>query len=117
MGTSTDKALGILIGRRIYEACHTRHVHLTTLAKKVHIDIATLYLYKGRGIQPRAETIVKICRYLGVSAGYLLGLESYDSNVSFVPEKDQIHLRKRKQCGLRKAKADQKVKYDWGRRS
>ncbi|MBQ8396670.1 MAG: helix-turn-helix transcriptional regulator [Clostridia bacterium] len=44
------------------------------LSAAIHTNHCTIYMFESEKSQPRADTILELCRYFDVSADYLLGL-------------------------------------------
>jgi len=84
----SNKALGQAIGGRIYSACKARGVKIVTIANALGMTSYSFYLYKHKGTQPGAETLVAICHYLGTDSDYLLGIKKDDNYISNVPDED-----------------------------
>ena len=64
-----------MYGQRIKEIRFEKNLTQSQLAKILSTTQSTIGKYEREELQPNIEVILQICRTLGVSADYLLGLE------------------------------------------
>lgn len=60
---------------RLKELREEKGLSQTQLGKEIGVDRRTIGSYELGLREPSLETIEKLCKYFGVSAGYLLGIE------------------------------------------
>ena len=66
---------------RLKSACELRNIALNTVVKATLPSNGVVDNWK-KGGSPRAEAVLKIAKYLGVSADYLLGLSENPTSAS-----------------------------------
>lgn len=64
-----------MYGQRIRELREERNLTQAQLADRIGTTASTVGKYEREGLQPSVETIISLCKFFGVSADYLLGLE------------------------------------------
>jgi transcriptional regulator with XRE-family HTH domain len=64
--------------RRLDRLLKRQHISSTDLAKTLGVAQATVSRYRSGERAPDPNTLAAICRAVGVSADYLLGLTEYD---------------------------------------
>lgn len=74
-----------------------KNINMNTLAKETGIAQPTTNSWKNGGL-PSATALVKICRYLKVSADYLLDLDDTPPPPNISDQEEQL-LKDFRQCG------------------
>jgi len=81
-----------LFGLKLKALRQGKHLTQEQLANKIDIVKASVSGYEKNAIFPSVEVLIKICRYFGVSADYLLGLsDAMDFNVAHLTD-EQVSL-------------------------
>lgn len=62
-------------GYRLIRTLEAKHMSQSELARATDISIMSISRYINTSREPSAEVLRKICRYLGVSSDYLLGID------------------------------------------
>lgn len=62
---------------RIKELREEKGLSQTQLAAELGLNQRTISNYETGVLEPNIQTIKKICKYFGVTAGYLLEIEEY----------------------------------------
>ena len=65
-------------GKRLLNYLYSNDLSIISASRKCGIHHNTLSNYINNGTRPNADILVKLCRGLGVSADWLLGLKDYD---------------------------------------
>ena len=65
-----------LFSMRFCDLCHKRTESLREIAKSIGITERDLYRYLREETIPRADTLVMIAKYFGVSLDWLMGMEN-----------------------------------------
>ena len=63
-----------MIGERLQEARKRRGLTQSELSRRAGMTPAAIWQIEAGQRQPAADTIIRLCRALGVSADWLLGL-------------------------------------------
>ena len=64
-----------MYGQRIKELRQEKGLTQAQLAEKITTTASTIGKYEREELQPNVETIKAICKFFGVTADYLIGLE------------------------------------------
>lgn len=63
-----------IVSKRLKMALEIRNIQQKEFAKKTGLTAVTVSRYVNGGRQPNANNIIVICKTLGISADWLLGL-------------------------------------------
>lgn len=85
---------------RLKVAREDAHITQEELARRVDSTRSTISGYEADGKEPDYKTLLNICRVLGVSADYLLGLTDNPSHRSAAPSSDPVDALRRRAEGL-----------------
>lgn len=96
-----------------------RHMNLTQLSKETNISQPTTSRWKKGGL-PGADALVKICKYLNVSADYLLDLDETPPPITLTDQEIKLikHFRicnadgKDELCQIAQIKAEKQLKQE-----
>ena len=64
-----------MYGQRIKELRQEKNLTQAQLAEKIATTASTVGKYEREYLQPNVDMIISLCKFFGVSADYLLGLE------------------------------------------
>lgn len=80
-----------LFGLRLRALRQEKGITQEQLANKVDIVKASISGYEQSSIYPSIEVLVKLCKYLDVSADYLLGLsDTMESKISHLTDEQLV---------------------------
>lgn len=80
----------ILFRERLVELRRKKGYTQQTLADLLGISVWTLNSYEAKGVLPRFDIIIMLCKALGCSSDYLLGLSQNDLSESGINQYDKI---------------------------
>lgn len=80
----------ILFRERLVELRRKKGYTQQTLADLLGISVWTLNSYEAKGVLPRFDMIIMLCKALGCTSDYLLGLSQNDLSESGITQYDRI---------------------------
>lgn len=80
----------ILFRERLVELRRKKGYTQQTLADLLGISVWTLNSYEAKGVLPRFDIIIMLCKALGCTSDYLLGLSQNDLSESGINQYDKI---------------------------